>query len=180
MNLYDLKNRGLNIETNWQECNSKSIFLLITNDIKKFLSYTKLALKKKCKYIICDIKFKSKINQNQIEFFFYKKQSDLFEISKIFYSFNSFKIIFVTGTNGKTSIAYGANKLFNINGKKSCYIGTLGFYINSKKIKNLKNTTPSYFDILNLLKIASNYNVKFVFLEVSSIGYSEGRIGDLK
>ncbi len=180
MNLYDLKNRGLNIETNWQECNTKSIFLLITNDIKKFLSYTKLALKKKCKYIICDIKFKSKINQNQIEFFFYKKQSDLFEISKIFYSFNSFKIIFVTGTNGKTSIAYGANKLFNTNGKKSCYIGTLGFYINSKKIKNLKNTTPSYFDILNLLQIASNYNVKFVFLEVSSIGYSEGRIGNLK
>ena len=28
---------------------------------------------------------------------------------------NNLKIISVTGTNGKTSIAYGANKLFNIN-----------------------------------------------------------------
>ena len=104
----------------------------------------------------------------------------MYEIAKIFYSFDDLKFIFVTGTNGKTSIAYGANKLFNINGHKSCYIGTLGFYINSKKIKKLKNTTPSYFEILNLLKIAINNKVEFVFIEVSSIGYSEGRIGNLK
>ncbi len=56
----------------------------------------------------------------------------------------------------------------------------MGFFINSKKIKKLNNTTPSYFEILNLLEIASNYDVKFVFIEISSIGYSEGRIGNLK
>ncbi len=180
MSLYDLKNRGYNIVTKWQECNAKSILILITNDIEKFLNYKRLALKKKCKYIICDVKFKNKIRQNKINFFFYEKQNDLFEIAKIFYSVDDLKIIFVTGTNGKTSIAYGANKLFNINGKKSCYIGTLGFYINSKKIKKLNNTTPSYFEILNLLQIAINNKVKFVFIEVSSIGYSEGRVGNLK
>ena len=150
------------------------------NVIKKFLTYRRLASKKKCKYIICDIKYKRYVKQKQIKFFFYKKQIDLFEIAKIFYSLDKLKIVFVTGTNGKTSIAYGANKLFNLNGNKSCYIGTLGFYINSKKIKKLKNTTPSYFEILNLLQIASNNRVKFVFIEVSSIGYSEGRIGNLK
>ena len=180
MNLCDLKDRGYNIVTNWQECNTKSIFILNTNDIKKFLTYRRLASKKKCKYIICDIKYKRYVKQKQIKFFFYKKQIDLFEIAKIFYSLDKLKIVFVTGTNGKTSIAYGANKLFNLNGNKSCYIGTLGFYINSKKIKKLKNTTPSYFEILNLLQIASNNRVKFVFIEVSSIGYSEGRIGNLK
>ena len=180
MNLCDLKDRGYNIVTNWQECNTKSIFILNTNDIKKFLTYRRLASKKKCKYIICDIKYKRYVKQKQIKFFFYKKQIDLFEIAKIFYSLDKLKIVFVTGTHGKTSIAYGANKLFNLNGNKSCYIGTLGFYINSKKIKKLKNTTPSYFEILNLLQIASNNRVKFVFIEVSSIGYSEGRIGNLK
>ena len=93
---------------------------------------------------------------------------------------NDLKIIFITGTNGKTSIAYGANKLFNLNKIKSCYIGTLGFFINSRKIKKLKNTTPSYFETLNLLQIAIKNNVKFVFIEISSIGYSEGRIGNLR
>ena len=50
---------------------------------------------------------------------FYKDQKDLEIIANIFYNFTNLKIIFVTGTNGKTSIAYGANRLFNLNGNKS-------------------------------------------------------------
>ena len=179
MNLEELKDRGFKIVTSWQECNNKSIYLFDSNNYRKFEKYKNLALKKKCKFIICDIKFKKYAKKNSIQFFFYKSRNDLFRISKIFFNFNNFKIIFVTGTNGKTSIAFGANKLFNINGIKSCYIGTLGFFINSKKIKKLNNTTPSYFEILNLLKKANEKCIKFVFIEVSSIGYCEGRIGNL-
>ena len=179
MNLDELKDKGYKIVTNWQECNKKSIFLLNSNNNSKFIDYKRLAIKKNCKFIICNNKFKKDINQNLINYFFYKNQKDLQNIAKIFYNINNLKIIFVTGTNGKTSIAYGANKLFNMNGIKSCYIGTLGFYINSKKIKKLNNTTPSYFEILNLLQIANDNHLKFVFMEVSSIGYSSGRIGNL-
>ena len=180
MNLDELKKKGYNIVTNWQECNKKSIYLFNNTNTTKFLNYTKLAYKKSCKFIICNIKFKNQIEQNSIKYFYYKNKKDLEIIAKIFYNLNKLKIVFITGTNGKTSIAYGANKLFSDNKIKSCYIGTLGFFINSKKIKKLNNTTPSYFEILNLLQIASNYDVKFVFIEVSSIGYSEGRIGNLK
>ena len=180
MNLDELKKNGYNIVTNWQECNKKSIYLFNNTNTTKFLNYTKLAYKKSCKFIICNIKFKNQIEQNSIKYFYYKNKKDLEIIAKIFYNLNKLKIVFITGTNGKTSIAYGANKLFSDNKIKSCYIGTLGFFINSKKIKKLNNTTPSYFEILNLLQIASNYDVKFVFIEVSSIGYSEGRIGNLK
>ena len=35
MNLCDLRDRGYDIATNWQECNTKSIFILNTNNIKK-------------------------------------------------------------------------------------------------------------------------------------------------
>ena len=179
MNLTELKKKGFKIVTNWQECNQKSIFLFDSDSITKFNYYKNLAFKKKCKFIICNIKFKKNIKQNLIKYFFYKNQKDIEKVTKIFYNLKNIKIIFVTGTNGKTSIAYGANKLFNINRIKSCYIGTLGFYINSKKVKKLKNTTPSYFEILNLLQIAKNNFVKFAFIEVSSIGYCEGRIRNL-
>ncbi len=179
MNLDELKDKGYKIVTNWQECNKKSIFLFNSNNNSKFINYKRLANKKNCKFIICNNKFKKDIKYNLINYFFYKNQKDLQNIAKIFYNINNLKIIFVTGTNGKTSIAYGANKLFNNNGIKSCYIGTLGFYINSKKIKKLYNTTPSYFELLNLLQIANNNYVKFVFMEVSSIGYSSGRVGNL-
>ncbi len=180
MTLEELKIRGYKIVTNWQECSQKSIFLINSKNYTKFLNYKKKAIKKGCKFILCLNNFKKSIHESKIKHFFYKNQKDLENIAKIFYNFKKIKIFFVTGTNGKTSVAYGANKLFNINKIKSCYIGTLGFYINSKKIKKLNNTTPSYFEILNLLQFASENNVKFVFMEVSSIGYNEGRIGNLK
>ena len=179
MNLIDLKKKDFKIVTNWQECNKKTIFLFDSKKNTNFITYTNLAIKKKCKFVICDIKFKKDVKKKSNNFFFYKNKTDLEKIVKIFYSFNNLKIIFVTGTNGKTSIAYGANKLFNSNGVRSCYIGTLGFFIDSKKVKKLKNTTPSYFEILNLLQIASDSQIKFVFIEVSSIGFCEGRIGNL-
>ena len=179
MNFTELKNKGFKIVTNWQECNKNSIFLFDSKNDTKFIEFTNLAIKKKCSFIICNFKFKGSIKNKSTNFFFYKNTKDLEKIVKIFYSFNPLKLIFVTGTNGKTSIAYGANKLFNKNGLRSCYIGTLGFFINTKKIKELKNTTPSYFEILNLLQIANDNNIKFVFIEVSSIGYCEGRIGGI-
>ena len=180
MNLDELKDNGFKIVTTTQEINKKSIFLFNSDDVKKFSKYNMIAKKQKCKFIICNDKFKKNLNQNTIKYFYYKNQKDLEKIAKIFYDFNDLEIIFVTGTNGKTSIAYGANILFNINGKKSCYIGTLGFYINSKKIKNLNNTTPSYFEILNLINIAREKKIKYVFMEVSSIGYCEGRVGNIR
>ena len=143
---------------------TKNQFFYLIKNNSKFINYLNLAIKKKCKFVICDEKFKENIKKNPVNFFFYKNKKDLENIANIFYSFKNLKIIFVTGTNGKTSIAYGANKLFNLNGVRSCYLGTLGFYINSKKIKKLKNTTPSYFEILNLLQIASDNNLKFVFM----------------
>ena len=179
MNLTDLKKKGFKIVTNWQECNKNTIFLFDSKNQIKFTKYVNLAIKKKCNFIICNIKFKVNIKSKSINFFYYKNKKDLENIVKIFYRFNRLKLIFVTGTNGKTSIAYGANKLFNKNGLRSCYIGTLGFFINSKRIKKLSNTTPSYFEILNLLQLANDNYIKFVFIEVSSIGYCEGRIGNL-
>ncbi len=179
MNLTYLKKKGFKIVTNWQECNKKTIFLFDSKNNTKFIDYTNLAIKKNCNFVICNIKFKRDIKKKSINFFFYDDKKDLENIVKIFFSFNRLKLIFVTGTNGKTSIAYGANRLFNINGIRSSYIGTLGFFINSKKIKQLNNTTPPYFEMLNLLQVSNDNNVKFVFIEVSSIGYCEGRIGNL-
>ena len=61
MNLDELKKNGFKIVTNWQECNKKSIFLFNSTDNKKFSIYKKLASRKKCKFIICNIKLKKKL-----------------------------------------------------------------------------------------------------------------------
>ena len=72
MTLTDLKKKGFKIVTNWQECNKKSIFLFDSKNKTKFIKYINLAIKKKCKFIICNIKFKKILKKNQLIFFFIK------------------------------------------------------------------------------------------------------------
>jgi UDP-N-acetylmuramyl-tripeptide synthetase len=175
-----LQKKGFKLFSNWQQLNNKSIYVLGTTNEKNFNLYVKKALKKKCKYICCHEKFKNLTYPPNLKIFYYKNNSELTNIAKYFFSKSKIKIIFITGTNGKTSIAYGCNKLFTLNKINSSYIGTLGFYINSKRVKKLSNTTPDYIEILNLIDHAERSKCKYLFIEASSIGYMEGRLGNLK
>ena len=44
--LKTLQAKGFKIVSNWQECNSKSIFFLNTLNLEDFYKYQKLAIKK--------------------------------------------------------------------------------------------------------------------------------------
>ena len=94
-----------------------------------------------------------------IKYYYINVQKDLFKIKKTFFAISKLKIIFLTGTNGKTSIAYGSHLLFSLNGMASCYLGTIGFFINGKKIKNLPNTTPSYLQLSSLIHDAEKQKI---------------------
>ena len=177
--LINLKKKGYKIDINWQDLNKKSIFFLNTLNKKNFINFQKYAIKKNCCYIICSDKYKNEQVSGLI-YFYFKDKKDLYKISKLFFKPLKLKLVFLTGTNGKTSVAYGSHQLIALNNFNTCYIGTLGFYINSKKIKNLRNTTPSFFEILILLTHAERMKVNYAFIEASSIGYNEGRLGYLK
>ena len=177
--LINLKKKNYKIENNWQDLTKKSIFFLNPHNKKNFINFQKYAIKKNCSYIICSDKYRNEKITGLI-YFYFKDKEEQYKIAKLFFKPLKLKLIFITGTNGKTSVAYGTHQLMTLNKFKSCYIGTLGFYINSKKIKNLKNTTPSFFEILILLSHAERMNVRYAFIEASSIGYNEGRLGYLK
>ena len=177
--LINLKKKGYNIYVNWQDLTKKSIFFLNTNNKKNFVNFQSCAVKKNCCYIICSDKYKNQ-QVSGLKYFYFKGKKDLYIIAKLFFKPLKLKLVFLTGTNGKTSVAYGSHQLMVLNKFKTCYIGTLGFYINSKKIKNLRNTTPSFFEILILLSHAERMKVNYAFIEASSIGYNEGRLGYLK
>ena len=177
--LINLKKKGYKIDINWQDLTKKSIFFLNTNNRKNFINFQSYAIKKNCSYIICSDKYKNEQLSGLI-YFYFKDKKELDKIGKLFFKPFKLKLVFLTGTNGKTSVAYGAHQLMVLNKLKTCYIGTLGFYINSKRIKNLRNTTPNFFEILILLSHAERMKVNYAFIETSSIGYNEGRLGYLK
>lgn len=85
------------------------------------------------------------------------------------------KIIGVTGTNGKTTIATSLYNLFNLLGIKSGLISTISNYIGEKKIPtNL--TTPDTIELNRLFNKMAQNDCQYCFMEVSSHAIEQGRI----
>ena len=89
------------------------------------------------------------------------------------YNFNN--IIGVTGTNGKTSVAWFVNRLSNLAGKKSASIGTLGIDYNSV-IKTNNLTTPESEVLISYLNKLYSKKVKNIIIEASSHGLDQYRL----
>ena len=60
------------------------------------------------------------------------------------------KFFGITGTNGKTSIAYLAHKITQDHKQSSAYVGTLGYISENFRSKS-NNTTPSIFFIFDCI-----------------------------
>ena len=97
-----------------------------------------------------------------------------------FYGFPSERLdlVGITGTNGKTTIAYLMNYLLGTQVPSGC-IGTLGV---SSPAKNqaLDNTTPGSEELYSLLAGMVGAGVRVVTLEVSSHALHQKRVNGLK
>ena len=81
---------------------------------------------------------------------------------------NSLKMIGVTGTKGKTSIAYLLESIFTTAGQKVGALGTVSYRIGGRKICDAPNTTPAALPLFNLLAKMKKENCQTVVMEVSS------------
>ncbi len=75
-------------------------------------------------------------------------------------------LIAVTGTNGKTASCYLMYDLLNHLGKKTAYIGNIGFYL--PETNKPLNGIPDIYDIYEMLVEAANNDCSVVVMEVSS------------
>ncbi|MCL4393148.1 UDP-N-acetylmuramoyl-L-alanyl-D-glutamate--2,6-diaminopimelate ligase [Patescibacteria group bacterium] len=93
----------------------------------------------------------------------------------IFVKFN-FKLIGVTGTDGKTTTSTLIYNMLRNDGKKVALITTLGAFVDGKKLTDtgLHITTPSAFTLHKILTKVKNYD--FVVLETSSHAIDQRRI----
>lgn len=84
-------------------------------------------------------------------------------------------IIGITGTNGKTTSAYLIYDALNNLGKKCCYIGTVGYFLD-KKVSDLPNTTPEVTEIYDMLINAYDNGYRYAVIEASSEGLLHRRL----
>lgn len=102
------------------------------------------------------------------------------DVKKFIYDFyydeiKDLELIGITGTNGKTTTCYLIYQMLDMLGVKSCYIGTIGCYMDGRIIA-LNNTTPSIDVLYNILLDAKENNCKVAVLEVSSHALKQDRV----
>ena len=88
------------------------------------------------------------------------------------------KLIAVTGTNGKSSIADFYFQILDLNLKKVASIGTIGLKSYKNK-KNLSNTTLDPIQLSLILKRLKRKKVEYVIMEASSHGLNQNRLDGL-
>lgn len=84
-------------------------------------------------------------------------------------------VIAVTGTNGKTTVAYLCAKALQYLQRESVYIGTLGSG-HPDHLSPQKRTTPACGEIHYKLALARDQGVEAVAMEASSHGLHQGRL----
>ncbi|WP_427138486.1 UDP-N-acetylmuramoyl-L-alanyl-D-glutamate--2,6-diaminopimelate ligase [Psychrobacillus psychrodurans] len=89
------------------------------------------------------------------------------------------KTVAITGTNGKTTVAFFIGQLLMQQRKSVCVIGTLGVFINGKQLKQnfRNNTTLPFYDFIQIVHYCYEHSVEFIILEASSQGLLDNRLG---
>lgn len=85
------------------------------------------------------------------------------------------KVIGITGTKGKTSIAHIVQRVLSDNGIKTGIIGTVGAGYDDIKLPTV-NTTPESYEIQKLFNIMLEGGCQAVAIEVSSLGLKSHRV----
>ncbi|MDC3257591.1 UDP-N-acetylmuramoyl-L-alanyl-D-glutamate--2,6-diaminopimelate ligase [Candidatus Pelagibacter sp.] len=139
--------------------------------------YIQDAIKKGAKVIVSEKKTKL---QNKGIIYLKSKNSRklLSELSYKFIKKHVKKLIAVTGTNGKSSVADFYYQILNLSKKRAASIGTIGVQSKNKK-KEVENTT---LNPIKLSKIINRLNLKkidHIILEASSHGLKQNRLDGL-
>ena len=150
--------------------------LFVINKDKKFKkSYLEEALSKGLKVIITNALIK-KINATQV--IVKNIDSQVYKLLKFRHPIKPKLSIGITGTNGKTSVAWYLGQICNKNKIPTKLVGTLGYFKNLKKIKDSELTTPNNLD-LHQFAYSNKKNKNYFISEASSHGLQQGRLDNI-
>ena len=138
------------------------------------------AIEKGAKAIICEIQPSDK--QDGITYIQVENSSDaLGRMASAWYDFPSskLKLVGVTGTNGKTTIATLLYQLFWELGYKTGLLSTVCNYVNEQAIE-ATHTTPDSLALNELLAQMVDAQCEYAFMEVSSHSVDQRRIAGLE
>ncbi len=168
-----------NITQNSQEITTGTLFFAIKGANRDGHTFIPEAIEKKARVIVCQQL--PEILPKEVTFL---KVADstiaMAQIAANYFDHPSqkLKLVGVTGTNGKTTIATLLYHLFRNTKHKVGLISTIAIYINEQKI-DTKNTTPDVITLNRRMHQMVEEGVTHCFMEVSSHGIAMHRIEGL-
>ena len=156
-----------------------SIFVAINGTERDGHDYIDKALASGARSIICE-QLPKKINKDVVYVHVNDSRVALGYMAANFYDTPSsyLKLVGVTGTNGKTTVATLLFDLFNNIKKKAGLISTMAIKYDDKDFEST-NTTPNPIIINQHLRAMVDSGVSHCFMEVSSHGIDQKRITGL-
>lgn len=157
-----------------------SIFVAIKGDKSDGHVFIDSAIQSGALMIICSV-MPEKIHENITYVCISNIERFIGVIASRFYGHPSetLKVIGVTGTNGKTTIATLLYKAMGHLGKKAGLISTIENYV-CEKVLQTSNTTPNAITIQRLFREMINAGCEYCFMEVSSHALVLGRVNGIK
>jgi UDP-N-acetylmuramoyl-L-alanyl-D-glutamate--2,6-diaminopimelate ligase len=157
-----------------------SCFIAIKGTKTDGQSFIQSAVEKGATAIVCET-LPEHINENTTYVLVENAAEAAGYISHNFYSEPSLriKLVGVTGTNGKTTIATLLWKLFTAMGYKCGLVSTVQNQV-AEQVIEATHTTPDAVSINALLKQMADAGCEYVFMECSSHAIHQGRIAGLQ
>ena len=178
INTDNFKNQMIkNISLNTNNLKKGDLFISLKGKKYKKNNFIDEAILKGSPLIITDTKYK---NKKKIPIIYDKEiRKKLPNLLNFFYPFNLNNLIAITGTNGKTSVSWYVHQILLLNNIKSSYFGTIGRFIENKKISDLQTTTPDICSLYRFIYEHSQKNSNNIVFEASSHGLNQKRIAGL-
>lgn len=169
-----------NVVSDSREVIEKDLYIAIDGvnvDGHKFINS---AIKKGAICIVCEV-LPNKLHEGILYVLVESTRESIGIISSNYFSSPSskLKLIGITGTNGKTTIATLLYSLYKTAGLKAGLISTVINYIDGKEIGSTQ-TTPDSLTINKLLYQMVEEGIQYCFMEVSSHGIEQRRISGLE
>ncbi len=173
----DLAVNGLDSDS--RKISLNDVFVAISGTVSNGHEYINIACEQGALAIICEVFPEKKINGITYVLVEDSRQALALMASNYFGNpSENLKLIGVTGTNGKTTIASLLYQLYIKAGRKTGLFSTVKILVNEESFQT-HNTTPDSLTINRYLKMMIDEGVEYCFMEVSSHGIAQHRTDGL-
>lgn len=176
----DMERNISGVQIDSRQITDGNLFIAVRGTVADGHNYIDKALELGATAILCETipeEVKEKVTYIRVE----NTEREVGQVATTFYGnpTSKMKLVGVTGTNGKTTIATVLYEMFRFMGHKVGLLSTVRNYIDGEAVPT-EHTTPDPITLNALLARMVEAGCEYAFMEVSSHSIVQNRIGGLR